>query len=191
MTQEAPPLARSRTRSSSASDGDQFIVENPATGRPVTACPGRWPAPGRPGRASGPRRPAGTWRRRPARERGRYLRQIAELIRAHADEIAALESLEMGKPIPRPASFDVEAAISIFDYFGSLVEVLPSQARDYGPVFDVTTLEPNRRDCRASCRSTGHPSTPPERSHRRWLSAMRSCSSHRSRHPRWCCAWWN
>ena len=28
------------------------------------------------------------------------------------------------------------------DYFGSLVEVLPSQARDYGPVLDVTTLEP-------------------------------------------------
>jgi hypothetical protein len=38
--------------------------------------------------------------------------------------------------------FDVESAIALFEYFGSLVEVLPSQARDYGPVFDVTTLEP-------------------------------------------------
>jgi acyl-CoA reductase-like NAD-dependent aldehyde dehydrogenase len=48
----------------------------------------------------------------------------------------------MGKPITQARQFDVEAAISIFEYFGSLVEVLPSQARDYGPVFDVTTLEP-------------------------------------------------
>ena len=82
------------------------------------------------------------WKRRPARERGRYLRKVADVIRAHADEIAALESLEMGKPITQARHFDVEAAISIFDYFGSMVEVLPSQARDYGPVFDITTLEP-------------------------------------------------
>ena len=82
------------------------------------------------------------WKQRPARQRGHYLRKIADVIRAHADEIAALESLEMGKPITQARHFDVEAAISIFDYFGSMVEVLPSQARDYGPVFDVTTLEP-------------------------------------------------
>jgi len=82
------------------------------------------------------------WKERPPRQRGRYLRKAAEIIRAHADEIAALESLEMGKPITQARQFDVEAAISIFEYFGSLVEVLPSQARDYGPVFDVTTLEP-------------------------------------------------
>jgi betaine-aldehyde dehydrogenase len=82
------------------------------------------------------------WKERPPRQRGRYLRKAAEVIRAHADEIAALESLEMGKPITQARQFDVEAAISIFDYFGSLVEVLPSHARDYGPVFDVTTLEP-------------------------------------------------
>ena len=82
------------------------------------------------------------WKERPARQRGRYLRKAAEVIRAHADEIATLESLEMGKPITQARQFDVEAAISIFDYFASLVEVLPSQARDYGPIFDVTTLEP-------------------------------------------------
>lgn len=82
------------------------------------------------------------WKERPPRQRGRYLRKAAEVIRAHADEIAALESLEMGKPITQARQFDVEAAISIFEYFGSLVEVLPSQARDYGPVFDLTTLEP-------------------------------------------------
>ncbi|GFG76921.1 NAD/NADP-dependent betaine aldehyde dehydrogenase [Mycobacterium paragordonae] len=82
------------------------------------------------------------WKQRPARERGRHLRRVADVIRAHADEIAALESLEMGKPVTQARQFDVATAITIFEYFASVVEVLPSQARDYGPVFDVTTLEP-------------------------------------------------
>jgi betaine-aldehyde dehydrogenase len=130
-----------RTRWSSASDDDQFVVDNPATGQPVAVVQGAGSH-----QVDQAVRAAHAaqqeWRQRPARQRGRYLRQIAEVIRAHADEIAALESLEMGKPITQARQFDVEAAISIFEYFGSLVEVLPSQARDYGPVFDVTTLEP-------------------------------------------------
>ena len=131
----------STTRWSSASDQDQFAVDNPATGQPVAVVQG-----------SGPQQVdravkaahAGhlDWKQRPARQRGHYLRKVAEVIRAHADEIAALESLEMGKPITQARHFDVEAAIGIFDYFASMVEVLPSGARDYGPVFDVTTLEP-------------------------------------------------
>jgi betaine-aldehyde dehydrogenase len=130
-----------RTRWSSASADDQFVVENPATGEPVAVVQGAGPK-----QVDQAVRTAHAahldWKERPARQRGRYLRKAAEVIRAHADEIATLESLEMGKPITQARQFDVEAAISIFDYFASLVEVLPSQARDYGPIFDVTTLEP-------------------------------------------------
>jgi betaine-aldehyde dehydrogenase len=141
LTQQSPTLKKTRTRWSSASTDDQFVVENPATGQTVTVVQGAGPdevdQAVRTAHAAHLR-----WKQRPARERGGYLREIAEVIRAHADEIAALESLEMGKPIAQARRFDVEAAISIFDYFGSVVEVLPSQARDYGPVLDVTTLEP-------------------------------------------------
>jgi betaine-aldehyde dehydrogenase len=134
-----------RTRWSLPSDDpfndDQFVVENPATGQPVAVIQGAGPQ-----QVDQAVRAAYAahqeWRRRPARERGRYLRKVAEVIRAHADEIAALESREMGKPITQARNFDVEAAITIFEYFASMVEVLPSQARDYGSVFDVTTLEP-------------------------------------------------
>jgi betaine-aldehyde dehydrogenase len=130
-----------RTRWSSASANDQFVVENPATGERVAVVQGAGPD-----QVDQAVRAAHAahldWKERPSRQRGRYLRKAAEVIRAHADEIAALESLEMGKPITQARQFDVEAAISIFEYFGSLVEVLPSQARDYGPVFDLTTLEP-------------------------------------------------
>jgi betaine-aldehyde dehydrogenase len=131
----------SRTRWSSASANEQFVVENPATGEPVAVVQGAGPD-----QVDQAVRAAHAahldWKERPPRQRGRYLRKAAEVIRAHADEIAARESLEMGKPVTQARQFDVEAAISIFEYFGSLVEVLPSQARDYGPVFDVTTLEP-------------------------------------------------
>jgi betaine-aldehyde dehydrogenase len=130
-----------RTRWSSASANEQFVVENPATGEPVAVVQGAGPE-----QVDQAVRAAHAahldWKERPARQRGRCLRKAAEVIRVHADEIAALESLEMGKPISQARQFDVEAAISIFEYFGSLAEVLPSQARDYGPVLDVTTLEP-------------------------------------------------
>jgi betaine-aldehyde dehydrogenase len=141
MTQQAPTADTTKSRWSSASADDQFVVENPATGQITAVVQGSGPD-----EVDQAVRTAHTahlsWKQRPARERGQYLRQIAEVIRAHADEIAEIESLEMGKPITAARNFDVEAAIAIFEYYGSLVEVLPSQARDYGPVFDVTTLEP-------------------------------------------------
>jgi acyl-CoA reductase-like NAD-dependent aldehyde dehydrogenase len=139
MDQQAP--IEISTRWSSASADDRFVVENPATGQVVTIVHGA----GIDGVDQAVRAAHAAhlnWKQRPARERGRYLRQVADVIRAHADEIAALESREMGKPISQARNFDVEAAIGIFEYFGAMVEVLPSQARDYGPVFDVTTLEP-------------------------------------------------
>jgi acyl-CoA reductase-like NAD-dependent aldehyde dehydrogenase len=141
MTLQAPALTRTRTRWSSASTDDQFVVENPATGRTVTVVQGAGP-----NEVDQAMRKAHAahlrWKQRPARERGGYLREIAAVIRAHADELAMLESREMGKPIVQAREFDIEAAISIFEYFGSMVEALPNQARDYGTVLDVTTLEP-------------------------------------------------
>jgi betaine-aldehyde dehydrogenase len=130
-----------RTRWSSESEQDRFVVEDPATGALAAEVQGagaeQVDQAVRTAHAAFP-----GWRQRPARERGQYLRRVADVIRAHADEIAALETLEMGKPLAQARYFDVEAAIAIFDYFGSLVEAMPSQARDYGAVLDVTTLEP-------------------------------------------------
>jgi aldehyde dehydrogenase (NAD+) len=42
----------------------------------------------------------GPWRTMRAAERGHILLRWAELLKRHADEIAALESLDAGKPIP-------------------------------------------------------------------------------------------
>jgi betaine-aldehyde dehydrogenase len=64
--------------------------------------------------------------------------EVDQAVRA---AIAALESVEMGKPITM-ARFRRGIGDRYRRVLRSLVEVLPSQARDYGPVFDVTTLEP-------------------------------------------------
>lgn len=141
MDQQAPVVATTEVRWSSTSADDSFTVENPATGEVVAVVQGS--GPDEVDRAVRTAYDAHLrWKQRPARERGRYLRRVAEVIRGHADEIAALESREMGKPIAQARNFDVEAAIGIFEYFASVVESLPSQARDYGAVFDLTTLEP-------------------------------------------------
>lgn len=141
MNQQAPVTELTEVRWSSAAPDDRFAVENPATGEVVAVVQGSGPE--EVDRAVRTAHAAHlTWKQRPARERGRYLRRVAEVLREHADEIAALESREMGKPVSQARNFDVEAAIGIFEYFGGVVEALPSQARDYGPVFDLTTLEP-------------------------------------------------
>jgi betaine-aldehyde dehydrogenase len=107
-------------------------VENPANGEPVTLVQGAGAA--EVDRAVRTAYAAHlSWRQRPARERGTYLRRIADTLREHADELAALETLEMGKPLATSRGFDLEAAIAEFECFASLVEVLPSQARDFGP----------------------------------------------------------
>src|SRR5262249_44714018 len=41
----------------------------------------------------------GPWRRLAASQRGRLLHRLADLIEQHADELAALESLDNGKPV--------------------------------------------------------------------------------------------
>ena len=64
------------------------------------------------------------------------------LIREHAEELAELECREEGKPISQARGVDLQECITLFEYFGGLVEVLPSQVRDQGYALDLTLLEP-------------------------------------------------
>ncbi|MGN0096960.1 MAG: aldehyde dehydrogenase family protein [Corynebacterium sp.] len=82
------------------------------------------------------------WSDRPARERGSYLRKIASAIRAQADEIAALESAEVGKPVSQARQFDVDFCISVFELFADLASDLPGRTTQTGSVVDLTRLRP-------------------------------------------------
>jgi acyl-CoA reductase-like NAD-dependent aldehyde dehydrogenase len=130
-----------RSRWSSADKADRFTVLDPATGAPLVTVQGAGEK-----EVDQAVRTAHdahfAWKVRTPRERGRWLRKIADAVREHAEEIAALETADNGKPLSQSRQFDVEACIAIFDLFAALCEVMPNQVRDAGSTLDITTLEP-------------------------------------------------
>jgi aldehyde dehydrogenase (NAD+) len=59
----------------------------------------------------------GPWRRFQASDRGRLINRLADLIERHGDELAALESLDNGKPVSVAKAVDVAATVGCFRYF--------------------------------------------------------------------------
>jgi aldehyde dehydrogenase (NAD+) len=59
----------------------------------------------------------GPWRKMSASERGQLLHRLADLIEKHSDELAALESLDNGKPVSVAKAVDVAATVGCFRYF--------------------------------------------------------------------------
>jgi acyl-CoA reductase-like NAD-dependent aldehyde dehydrogenase len=57
------------------------------------------------------------WRRMSAADRGRRMTALAELLEAHADELAEVESLDNGKPVKFARAVDVAGAIAHLHYF--------------------------------------------------------------------------
>ena len=59
---------------------------------------------------------SGPWRRLTASERGRLIWKLADLLEAHVEEFAQLESLDNGKPISVARAADVPLAVDLFRY---------------------------------------------------------------------------
>ncbi|MFJ9722215.1 aldehyde dehydrogenase family protein [Streptomyces sp. NPDC101209] len=72
----------------------------------------------------------GTWSGLSGRERGRVLHRVAELIRENADDIARLESLDVGKPISLCHAVDVTNAANDYEHFAALAHSLDGAVRD-------------------------------------------------------------
>ncbi|WP_329415935.1 aldehyde dehydrogenase family protein [Streptomyces sp. NBC_00704] len=73
---------------------------------------------------------AGHWSGLSGRERGRVLLRVARLIREEADDIARLESLDVGKPITLAHAVDVTNAADDYEYFAGLAFALDGAHRD-------------------------------------------------------------
>lgn len=82
------------------------------------------------------------WGAMSPRERGGVLRQVAERIRAHADELATLEAREVGKPKRDAGRFDVSFSHAAFDYFAGLADTLHGEILDQGPIEARIVPEP-------------------------------------------------
>lgn len=72
----------------------------------------------------------GTWSGLSGRERGRILHRVAELIRENADELAQLESLDVGKPISLCQAVDVTNVANDYEYFAALAQRLDGSVRN-------------------------------------------------------------
>ncbi|NLU74040.1 aldehyde dehydrogenase [Streptomyces sp. HNM0575] len=64
----------------------------------------------------------GRWRELPPKERKRTLLRWAELIRANAEELALLDTLEMGKPITASVRVDVDKAAETIAWYAEAID---------------------------------------------------------------------
>jgi phenylacetaldehyde dehydrogenase len=58
----------------------------------------------------------GPWSRLTASERGRLIWKLADLLEAHLDEFALIETLDNGKPLTVARAADVPLAVDLFRY---------------------------------------------------------------------------
>src|ERR1700755_1456701 len=69
----------------------------------------------------------GPWRTMRAAERGHILLRLVDLMKEHADEIAALESLDAGKPISGVLRQDLPAAIDTLTYYAGWADKISGE----------------------------------------------------------------
>ncbi|WP_119696863.1 aldehyde dehydrogenase family protein [Microbacterium halotolerans] len=85
----------------------------------------------------------GAWSRIPARERSRVLLRIAAGMRERSEELAAAESIDVGKPISLARAVDVNNTADSFEYYAALAQQLDGATRDVpAPAFAYTRTEP-------------------------------------------------
>ncbi len=72
----------------------------------------------------------GPWPRMSGRERARVLNRVAVLLRENAEELAELESLDVGKPIGLALPVDVMTTVEQYEYYAALAQTLDGSTRD-------------------------------------------------------------
>jgi len=85
----------------------------------------------------------GPWHKMSARERGRLLYKLADLMEKHIDELAALETLNNGKPLKDSRNIDVPLAIECYRYYAGWADKIEGKTIPVsGPYFCYTRHEP-------------------------------------------------
>lgn len=85
----------------------------------------------------------GPWKRMSASERGRLIYRLADLMEAHQEELAQLETLDNGKPIRETRNVDVPLAIDHIRYYaGWATKIVGQTIPVAGNYFNYTRHEP-------------------------------------------------
>ncbi|HUY16806.1 MAG TPA: aldehyde dehydrogenase family protein [Acidimicrobiales bacterium] len=82
------------------------------------------------------------WRYLSPKERGALMREVAQRIRDHADELAELCAREVGKPKRDALRIDVLSCHSSFDYYAGITDYVSGEILDQGPIEARVTYEP-------------------------------------------------
>ena len=85
----------------------------------------------------------GPWSKMSAAERGRLLYRLADLLEANLDELAALETLDNGKPIRDSRAADLPLSIACYRYYAGWADKIEGKTIPInGPYFCYTRHEP-------------------------------------------------
>ncbi len=85
----------------------------------------------------------GVWANLPPARRKKVLSRFAELITAHGDELALLETLDMGKPISDSLQVDIPAAARCIQWYAEAIDKVYDEVAPTGPgALALITREP-------------------------------------------------
>lgn len=127
-----------------AASGATFASINPATGETLaTVAAGDAEDVDRAVRSGREAFESGVWSEAAPADRKAALLRLAELIDGDRDELALLDSLDMGKPVEDAATVDVPGAAGLFQWYGEAIdklydEIAPTGAGDLA----LVTREP-------------------------------------------------
>ncbi|WP_439622201.1 aldehyde dehydrogenase [Shinella sp.] len=76
---------------------------------------------------------AGVWRDRSPKERKKVLQRFAALFEKHMDELAVLETLDMGKPVSESRNIDVNVVLDTLQWYAECPDKLYDEIAPTGP----------------------------------------------------------
>ena len=84
--------------------------------------------------------PQTSWAALKPMQRGRVLTRIAEVLRQHLDELAEIDRMETGRPLPI-ARGEIELSAQYFEYYGAVVHALGGKVIDLGANYHSYTRD--------------------------------------------------
>ncbi|MET0647751.1 MAG: aldehyde dehydrogenase family protein [Pyrinomonadaceae bacterium] len=126
-----------------AESGKTFTTPNPATGATLAEVAEGDKADIDKAVAAARRALEGKWSKVSARDRGRMLYKLSQLIEAKTPELAALETSDNGKPINETSYIDLPQVVENFEYFAGWATKIEGETIPVpGQMFNYTLREP-------------------------------------------------
>jgi betaine-aldehyde dehydrogenase len=126
-----------------AESGKTFATPNPSTGQTLAEVAEADKADVDKAVAAARRAFEGKWGRMSARDRGRLLYKLSQLIESKSQELAALETADNGKPIKESMYIDLPGVVENFEYFAGWATKIEGETIPVpGQMFNYTLREP-------------------------------------------------